>query len=59
MEENRAGSPLRAPHTGDHQLQHKRMMEQKVSEQNSLLNVKGRRLGQGIGGTKEEYEEAG
>ena len=44
----------KASHTGNDQLQHMWTMEQKAREQSSLLDLNGRRLGQGMGDTKEE-----
>lgn len=44
------------PHAGKHRLQHKLMMEQKVRELSGLLNLNGKKLGQGLGGTEEGKE---
>lgn len=52
MTEDRAGSTQKSRHTGNHQLQHKLMMEEKL-EQSGLLNLNGKRLGGEIGGHKE------
>lgn len=41
------------PHPGKYRLQHKLMMAQKVRELSGLLNLNGKKLGQGLGGTEE------
>lgn len=38
---------LQGSHAGNHQLQHKLVMEQKVSELSVLLTLKGKKQGQG------------
>ena len=44
----------KASHTGNGRSQHKWVMEQKAGEQSGRLDLNGRRLGQGMGDTKEE-----
>ena len=49
----------KASHTGNGRSQHKWVMEQKAGEQSGRLDLNGRRLGQGMGDTKEECSKAG